>query len=329
VIALENDHLRVVVAPERGGETRFLGRPGGENVLATYGWDAPVPASRSHSYGSDQLDWLSEYRGGWQELFPNAGADCVVDGVPLPFHGETSAARWDVLGQDAASVTLRAAARLPLTIERRMALAPDAATLLIEEVASNESDREVAYAWGHHPAFAALPGMRIDVPAGAVHADDGMDGPLADVAPGAVGAWPSVDGRDGTTIDLRDVPAEVACERLCYLPDLEAGWAALRHPPSGMGVALAWDQATFPHLWLWQETGTWALPWYGRARIVALEPHAIWPADGLAAATARGRALKLAPGAEHRTWITVSLFAASEQAVDGVNRAGRVSERTS
>lgn len=165
MIVLDDGRMRVEVAPERGAEIRFAGRSGGDNVLAFYDWAAPQPAGAAPlGYGDPELDWLSGYRGGWQEVFPNAGAPCTVAGVPLPMHGEASIAPWEVLAADARSATLRVAARLPLVLERRMTLDPDRAALRIEETVTNESDLEMPFLLGHHPAFEALPGMQIDLP---------------------------------------------------------------------------------------------------------------------------------------------------------------------
>ena len=48
---------------------------------------APLPSASGEA---SQTAWLDHYGGGWQELFPNAGAACTVDGRPHPFHGEAS-----------------------------------------------------------------------------------------------------------------------------------------------------------------------------------------------------------------------------------------------
>ena len=98
----------VVELNERlGGEiTRIRYRD--RDLLASYDWPSPVGVSQSSTYGDAKLDWLSDYRGGWQLLVPNAGAACDVDGVPLPFHGEWS--RTHV------SVTERAADRVVMTV---------------------------------------------------------------------------------------------------------------------------------------------------------------------------------------------------------------------
>ena len=90
---------------------------------------------------------------------------------------------------------------------------------------------------------------------------------------------------------------------------------------------MAWDLSTFRHVWLWQQIGGSGFPFYGRARILALEPHAAWPAEGgLRSAIEHDRALTIEPGAERRTWLTVSLFSASERPVVGVDRAGHLTE---
>lgn len=324
MIELDNGTLRVEITPDRGAEVRFLGRSdGGVNALATYDWRTPVPASATSTYGSTLLDWMSAYRGGWQELFPNAGLESEHDGVPLPFHGEVSANAWEVveLGQD--WVVVRTAARLPLVLERRMMLAAETSALRIEEVAVNEGAREVPFVWAHHPAFVTHAGMVVDLPAGPATAGDGIETDEADIVPGATGTWPHLPARNSGVIDLSVVP-EGPVQRLAYLHDRPQAWAALRDVERGSGVALAWDQVTFPHLWVFQQIETPGFPWYGRERLLALEPASYWPAYGLAHAIERGQEHRLGPGERRDTWITLALFDADEEPVTGVARDGAV-----
>jgi hypothetical protein len=214
--------------------------------------------------------------------------------------------------------------RLPLRLERRMRLSPDGPVLLIEETATNESPLPVPFIWGHHPAFDAPPGTLLDVPATTLRCNTEFDTSLVDVVPGGEGRWPFAPAKRGPDVDLSRVPAHPV-ERLAYL-DLSEAWAALRRP-DGLGIAMAWDGETFGHCWLWQEYGGPDFPWYGRAAITAIEPHVTWPEDGLAAAAADGRARTLAPGASHRTWISMALFDAASDPVTGVGRAGEVTTR--
>jgi galactose mutarotase-like enzyme len=326
MIELRTSRLLVRVDPDRGADIRHLGRDAQHSVLFHGAWEAPLPASRSVSWGQPVLDWLSEYRGDWQELFPNAGDACEVMGVPLPFHGEVSTARWQVVEQADDRVVLRAPARLPIVLERTMRIAPETAALLIEERVTNESGLRVPFIWGHHPAFAVTASSVLDIPADRIEASSAFPDPDGDIEPGSTGTWPTLPGRDGRPVDLRQPIVPRRAHRLVWLPDLAAGWAAIRDPASGSGVALAWDVETFPHAWLWQEVATPGMPWFGRSAITAIEPHMSWPSEGLAAAIERGQARWLEPGGHHETWITCALFQATDRVVAGVTRAGEVEE---
>lgn len=321
MIRMSNGSIRVDVDDGIGGEIVFLGRSDGPNLLASYDWAAPLPATRSLSYGNATDDWHSEYRGRWQELFPNPGHEAKVFGVTLPFHGEVSRARWDVVRADVRNVVLRVASRLPLVLERRMRLA-DGPTLLIEETVINEADIRVPYLWGHHPAFEAVPGTRIDLPESVVHVDPDFASDLNDLVPGAEAVWPHVPRQAGDVADLSVVP-DGPTERLCYVEPLE-GWASIRQPTAGVGIAMAWDRRVWPCAWLWTEVAGTGFPWYGRARIVALEPNAIWPPLGLDQAIDLGVAPTLEPRAGVEAWLTVSVFEATDRPVVEVTRDGRL-----
>jgi hypothetical protein len=290
--------LAVETDLSRGAEIISIARPGRANVLAYYDWETPLAASRSTSYGSDEFDWLSAYRGGWQELLANAGDACVVDGVPLPFHGEVSTAEWQVVRSDVDRLVVRTGTRLPIVVERRMIVAEDAPVLTLEETVTNVGPVDVPFLWGHHPVFAARPGMVIDAPPGEIRGAD-------------TGEMPSA------------VPAGLF-EGLYYLPDRDPGWVALRDPAGGESSAMAWDASTFRHLWAWFELEGAGFPWYGRARMVGLEPQAAWPRDGLANAIARGRNLALAPGESRSAWLTLTVFDGGSRPVIGVERDGSI-----
>lgn len=316
---LRSAAIEVAVRPERGAEIRTIRRPGERNSLADYEWRSPRTASSGATYGDDTLDWLSEYRGGWQELFPNAGAACVMNGVPLPFHGEASSATWEVLDHSAESVTLEAACRLPLVLTRQMRVDPDRSCLYVDEVVVNESADPQQAVWVHHPAFDLPDGSAIDLPGAQVHVDAAAS---AELEAGPTRPWPDAAAKGGGTIDLSRVPAGPV-ERLCYLTNLSEGWVAARCP-DGLGIAMAWPLEVFPCLWLWQEIGGPGFPWYGRSAISALEPASAWPADGLAAAADRGQATPVPASGSIRSWLTVTLFDADERPVLGVERDGTV-----
>jgi hypothetical protein len=204
-----------------------------------------------------------------------------------------------------------------------MTLASDRAALRLEERIHNESDMDVPCIWGHHPAFVVSAASLLDIPAREViAAPTYLQG--TDLQPGVTGTWPYVGGADGSDVDLRQPMLPRRFQRLSYLPDVVDGWAAIRDTASGVGAGLAWDAATFPHLWLWQDSGTDRFPFFGRARLTALEPSRAWPGDGLIGAIERGQALVVSGGATHTTWLTAVVFDATERVVTGIDRHGAV-----
>jgi hypothetical protein len=323
VIELASASLRVVVDADHGGQIVFVGRPGGRNTLFHDDWQSPTPADESTHYGSDSLDWLSRYRGGWQVMFPNAGAECTADGITHPVHGEVTAVPAEVVQASGDVVLLRSTTRLGLRLDRRISITAGRPALLVEETVLNDSDRTVSYVWGHHPAIAATPGTLIDLPAGPVHVDDAFEDPDADLEPGAVSTWPYTILCDGRGTSLARVPAGPV-ERVCSLPDRPEGWAAVRDPGIGRGVGLAWDLEAFPHLWLWEQMNGGRFPFHARAQLVGIEPVSCWPGDGLARAIERGQARTIGPKETVTGWVTMALFDATDDAVIGVDAAGRV-----
>lgn len=320
-LTLRSEHLSVTLDPERGGEVTSVRRPGKENVLAYHDWDSPLPAGRGPGYGSTELDWLSRYRAGWQFLFPNSGAESVVDGVPVAFHGEASLAPVSAVDAQTSRCTMRTVARLPLELERTVRLSSHAPTMLVEEVVRNIGSRETSFVWGHHPTFPAFPGAIVDLPAAKIAVEPSAPGE----PPVHGGAWPLAERADGALLDVSKLP-EDEMVRLLYLHELGAGWAALRNPPGHPvpGVAISWDMAAYPCVWLWLQNGDPGFPWYGRARMLGIEPQRAWPFDGLAGALRRGQALTLQPGASASSWLTLSVLTQHHGKICAVDRRGQV-----
>ena len=324
LLVLESSQLVVGVDIERGCGIQLICLPSGRNLLASYDWSTPVPAAASQSYGSSRLDWLSEYRGGWQELFPNSGQESRLGPVPLPFHGDVSTSRWEIASTGSATLHARCGSRLPLVLDRWMEVDNERPIVRLRERVLNVGSTAVHYVWGHHPAFAAVSLTLIDLPsASAVVGHEDM-GPLADLAPGAEAPWPLLPRRDGSIVDVSRM-TEGPTSRLIYIPSIREGWAAIRWPDEKIGIALSWDVLTFRHIWLWQERGSTDFPFYGRAALIAIEPQLAWPADGLDGARARGQALSLEPGQTRETWLTARLFRADQRVVTAVAPDGTVS----
>ncbi len=308
MITVSNHELVVTIDESLGGEIRQI-QFAGEPILAFDDWSAPVRASRSCTYGDAKLDWLSEYRGGWQLLIPNAGDACEVDGLRLPFHGEWSRTQVELIDVSETGVSMESGTRLPFVVRREVRVLDRPARVTVATTITNCVDQPQPFLWGEHPAFSVTPGDRIDVPPGAVV--DATDELQRHVP------WPN-NSLGEPPLDL--VPTTRPLESVHYLPDRPEGWAALRR--DHIGVALVWDITDFPHLWIWRELGSVGFPFYGRTSIVALEPSCAWPGDGLAAAIDRGQAHWVAGGASRTTSVTLIPFHPDGRAVVSADPQG-------
>ena len=94
-LALENEQVRVVVLPGKGGDiTSLIVKPEEIELL----WQSPwghQPSGGVSTAENSQVAWLDAYQGGWQEIFPSGGGPCHYKGVELYFHGEASTSVWD------------------------------------------------------------------------------------------------------------------------------------------------------------------------------------------------------------------------------------------
>lgn len=312
MVTLRTDAMSVEVDDEHGAVITGVFDADGRNALAHYDWETPAPAGRGLSYGNDDLDFHSAFRGGWQETFPNAGLPAVIDGVPHPFHGEAASSRWTVDEVSESSCIMHVPARSPLVLQRTMTLDADRPVLRIEGVVTNVGEVPADFVWGQHPAFPANAGARIDYPAGARVRPDVERSGGVDLAPVA---W------HGAGLDeIPDSPVH----QLFYLDALDDGWAAIRQPGDAVSVALAWDISVHPYSWLWIMRDDPGFPFYGRARMFAIEAQTAWPYDGLANARRRNMAHRLGPGETMTSWYTVALFTDTGTAVTGVSREGEI-----
>jgi galactose mutarotase-like enzyme len=322
MINLGNGLIEVAINEILGAELIKIGTRD-INYLASYDWLTPIGSKSSETYGDQKLDWLSDYRGGWQVLFPNAGSSSSHLGIPLPFHGEFSRSKTDILEQTETKLVVRAASRIPLILTRTFELAPNSAVLKISQVVKNESELEMPFIWGEHPAFSLPAGSRVKMPIGPITSGSNLTDTTQDVKVGAKGHWPKIVGKDNQMIDLSIIPKSRS-KRMCYLHDRPEGWLAMTYNKEIIG--LSWDIDAYPHLWMWQEIQGLEFPFFGRAKITALEPASTWPSIGLETAIETGQAFWLKPGGTKSTWTTfsVSSLAASEiDNIESIDIAGK------
>jgi hypothetical protein len=282
-LTLASEVLEVDVDVDLGGGIRQVTvLPSGRRLLAETPWHTQCDATGPLPAGSDLSAWLERYRGGWQVLLPNVGPRGVVDGVAHGWHGEGSLNPFVVLEQSERRATLvRDLVAAPLRVTREIAV-EDNRVSVTDEV-HNDGAEEHRFLWQHHPAFGG----------------DLLDGP--------------VRLRHAASADAVDDVGAPASS-LSLVPDLPRdAWAALEQT-SGPGserlaIVLAWEQAVFPLLWVWRETGADpGPPWFGRLRAVGLEPAQHWPATGLEGIDGRthGDPTVLEAGRSRRTTVRLT-----------------------
>ncbi len=326
-VSIASPDLRVTVNCRVGGTITAVEHLGLRlSVLGQVPWDA-VDAPIGSFAARDEAHWLSRYGGGWPLLFPNAGDACTVDGVFHGFHGEASVAPWsarvfaDRLVLERRFITVPAEMRRELTVERDV--------LVLRERLTATGPRPIAVMWGHHPTFGSdLLAGPVEITSGAckVSADDVYDPPSNPLRCGATGDWPLLPGKTGA-VDLGRPEGPLAA--LAYLHDFTEPWVAIRRLDGAIAAALSWSGDRFPCAWLWYELGgTPQAPWFGRGRLVGIEPNTTRSAGGLADALSRGGAVqRLSPGepldSELRLHVFKPLEAIRTLDADGRGPVGR------
>jgi galactose mutarotase-like enzyme len=314
-VVLENDELRVVVLPDKGADIYELVHVDtGIDVLFKGPWGLQPPGAPAlDGSGDDEFMW--NYEGGWQELFPSVNEACTYRGNRIPFHGEVASLPWEyeIVEDEGDEATIRLWTRCrqtPFRLERVMRLRRGESELTLEGTVRNESDEPAHFVWGQHcvlgPPFLE-PGCRLELPARTIVTPGELWEPeAARLAPGQHEPWPHARLRAGGTVDLSEVPGpEAESHDDLFVTDLEAGWLSVRKPRPALTFRLEWDPAVFGWVVLWQPYGgAKAKPLRG-SYALGVEP---WTSRlTLEEAVATGEAVELAGGERFETTVRARL----------------------
>ena len=310
-VVLESDALRVVVLPDKGAEIhRLVHRESGVDVLFHGPWGLQPPgAPPLEGSGNDEFMW--NYSGGWQELFPSVNESCTYRGRRIPFHGEVATLPWDyeVLSDGAVRFTTRCR-ETPFELERTLRVDDATSKLEIESVATNVDDEPAHFVWGQHCVVGAPlleDGCTLELPAGTIVTRPELWEPeTAALAPGQREPWPHARLRDGGTTDLREIPGpERRSHDDIYVSDLEATWLAVTNPRLGLTFRLDWEPADLAWVIVWQAYGGADAPPLTGSYALGVEP---WTSRlNLEDALAAGEAIELEPGGSFTTRFAASV----------------------
>jgi hypothetical protein len=316
-VVMESDLLRLTILPDKGADIyNFIHKPSGVDFLFKAPWQLQPPGAPPRE-GSGDLEFLWNYEGCWQELFPSANDPCTYRGRPIPFHGEVATLAWtdEVIHADGDEVAVRFSVRCrqtPFRLERLMRLRRGELSLILEETVTNESDSAAHFVWGHHcvvgPPFLEA-GCRLETPAQTIITIPEMYEQTARLQPGQRESWPIArlrDDKGGGGVDLREVPGpEAYSHDDIYLTDLTAGWVAVTNPRLDLTFSLHWDPVVFHWIITWQPYGgAEAMPLAG-AYALGIEP---WISHlNLEQAVAAGEAIELGGGASLSTTLRATV----------------------
>jgi len=310
-VVLESDELRVVVLPDKGAEIhKLIHRESDVDVLFHGPWGLlPPGAPPLEGSGDDEFMW--NYAGGWQELFPSVNEACTYRGQPIPFHGEVATLQWE--HEVLSDTEVRFATRCRETtfaLERTLRVEDGRAQLEIESVATNVGDEPAHFVWGQHCVLGAPlleDGCMLELPARTIVTRPELWEPeTAALVPGQLEAWPNALLREGGTTDLREIPGpDRRSHDDIYVGDLEATWLAVTNPRLGLNFRLEWEPAALAWVILWQAYGGADAPPLTGSYALGVEP---WTSRlNLEDALASGEAIEVAPGGRFTTRFVASV----------------------
>ncbi|WP_420113128.1 aldose 1-epimerase [Pseudactinotalea sp.] len=296
-VHLSNDRIDLTVVPGKGADiTSLRDRATETELLWSTRWGLRPPTALAPP-GNPEAEALDRSGGGWHTLFPNAGRQCVEQGVEWGFHGEAWLAPYES-EPTAGGLHLRTTlARSPFTVVKDIVL--DGDRVSVTETVTQIGAHPVDVMWWQHPTFGAPligPDTTVSVTDCAVHPDMPDDVPDTRQPPRGPEHRPPRAER----VDLsRLTAAGAGVSRLAFLGGFAAEQvrAEIRNPALGLGVDVEWLAGDFPYACYWYEAGgRLGYPWYGATHGFSIEPATGYP-SGLARARAlTGTEVTLQPG---------------------------------
>jgi len=284
------------------------------------------------SWPNPQGVFWDSFIGGWFELFPNAGKACEWNGTVYPQHGEILQCPWEMAVEEDTPERVRVrftvrTRRTPFRVTRTMEIRAGRPCLYTEERIENLCPVPQKYLWGHHFTIGGdflNENCRIDLAPSRLYAEPGAQNAASQLRAGGEGTLRAMPGVSGGTVDERPFPARDSHIReMLFAAEMDGCWAAATDQARGLGVALAWDPAVWPAMWLWKEAcASRGFPFYGDTYALSFEPQ-VSATPRLADACADGTAAELPGWGERTAWITVAVSRGAAGAA-GVLRDGTV-----
>lgn len=240
--------------------------------------------------GDDPAEaWLSDYRGGWQVLFPNVGSASFVGSQYHPYHGSASRTTWELVSTDAGRCTLRCEPSDGLEVLRTVDLSARADSVRVTTLLSNHSNSSRHFLFSEHPAFPLSSDVRVWLASADDDDLDSLKGPIADAS-------------DREAMNLVDMgPARRRGAEGWSTVRMSRPRAEITWPERGVAVDLSWDLDVCPYASIWFQNGVERYPFGAGAGCITIEPSSVHGFQGLGKALTQGTASILTAGQTRTT----------------------------
>ena len=310
-VFLDNGLLRACVLPRKGAdicELTYL--PKHTQFLMQ------TPSGLKPPKSTPPTDFLENYPGGWQELFPNHNDACCVKGIEIPFHGEVALLPWNyTIIEDTSTTTSLGLSvqcrQTPFRLERRMTMKTGQTALSVAGQVANTGNEAWPLVWGHHLTLGGNfleGGCRLETPAELILTPDELYEPsTARLAEKQISRWPLAKGRQlEEWVDLQEIPGpEAHSHDDAFLTGFSHGLLIVSNPRLKLDFKLEWDASIFPWLTFWQPLGGADLPPLTGIYGIGIEP---WVSRyNLAGALENGQAILLQPGQVLKSEIKITI----------------------
>jgi Domain of unknown function (DUF4432) len=282
---LANDIIRLELLPEIGGAITkcFFA---GKQIFATSPYGKVEPAELA-----DETEWVKAWNGGWQLAIPNAGSKSLNGDYPQGFHGNASQDRWQVELISEKSISLRWQ-KEELDVSRNIQLLENKIAVECAIANIGSSEREIIIT--EHLIFG----------------DEFIKGPIA-LHPVQNSAFVPLDYYGNRTSAQWENWGTTGWEELSNEDPPRMGvlkTSGISLISGSIQATVDWNSQILPYLWLWQEFGkSVGEPWNGLVQALGIEPAMTDNGLGMSEALRTKQALRLAPGAQIKWHITLTL----------------------
>lgn len=292
LIALENDFIRVEVAPEIGGKITSIFN---KTLCYEFLWSNPGIGLEKKPPGTD---YDENFWGGIDELLPNDIPESI-DGISYPDHGEL----WTTaLNYQTSKDEIHMSGLLPLSslhYQKNVRLHESRPEIELSYRIKNTSDQTRHFLWKLHAALNIREGDQLKSDAKIARIVSPDSSRFAREAPFQ---WPTIEGNDASMVPSKDGTMD-----FFYLYDINQGYMAMISEAAQRLFAYHYDPSVFPYQWYFASYGK-----FFNHYTSILEPATAMPVSVNEAAQL-GQCSVLKPGEEIATRVTIYAGTASEK----------------